>query len=83
MTLLTPTTMKADSATTPRLLASFVWVPLLLFALFVIPVAGAQAPGNCQQGIAENDLNLSDVFARVFNTGSLFFGNTTTVVPSP
>ena len=42
------------------------------------PAAAAQAPGDCALGTAEGDLDVSDVFARVFNTGSLFFGNTTT-----
>lgn len=34
-------------------------------------------PGNCQLGVAQADLSPNDVFARVFNTGSLFFGNDT------
>ena len=51
---------------------------LLIVSLATSPrMAFAQTPGNCQQGVAENDLDLSDVFARVFNTGSLFFGNST------
>ncbi len=37
--------------------------------------AQAQAPGNCEIGRAEADLDVGDVLARVFNTGSLFFGN--------
>ena len=57
--------------------------PLLLL-LFIAsgggltPEASAQAPGNCSWGSAEADLGVSNVFARVFNTGSLFFGGTTT-----
>ncbi|MCH7639555.1 MAG: T9SS type A sorting domain-containing protein [Bacteroidetes bacterium] len=38
----------------------------------------AQTPGSCELGVAEGDLDVNDVFARVFNTGSLFFGNSTT-----
>ena len=37
--------------------------------------AQAQAPGNCALGHAERDLDIGDVLARVFTTGSLFFGN--------
>ncbi len=51
---------------------------LLLLAGVLAPTTSAQAPGNCTLGIAEADLNINNVFARVFNTGSLFFGNTTT-----
>ena len=40
--------------------------------------AFAQTPGTCDLGVAEGDLDVNDVFARVFNTGSLFFGNSTT-----
>ena len=39
---------------------------------------GGPAPGTCDLGIAERDLDVNGVLARVFNTGSLFFGNTTT-----
>src|SRR5690606_26684023 len=49
----------------------------ILLLLLAAP-ALAQTPGNCSLGTAERDLDLSDVLARVFNTGSLFFGNTTT-----
>ena len=38
--------------------------------------ARAQTPGSCALGTAQGDLDVSNVFARVFNTGSLFFGNT-------
>ncbi len=52
---------------------------VLSLILLVAPVF-AQAPGNCALGVAEGDLNVEggDVFARVFNTGALFFGNSTT-----
>ncbi|HIG75681.1 MAG TPA: T9SS type A sorting domain-containing protein [Bacteroidetes bacterium] len=40
--------------------------------------AQGPAPGNCTLGNAEADLDINNIFARVFNTGSLFFGNTTT-----
>ena len=49
----------------------------LLFVLAASP-ALAQTPGDCVLGSAQGDLDVSNVFARVFNTGSLFFGNTTT-----
>ena len=53
---------------------------LFLAALAAVP-AQAQtgpAPGTCILGSAQNDLNVGRVFARVFNTGSLFYGNQTT-----
>ena len=52
---------------------------VLLLFLIVVP-AFAQTPGTCELGVAEGDLNVDggDVFARVFNTGALFFGNSTT-----
>ncbi|MEP0547824.1 MAG: T9SS type A sorting domain-containing protein [Rhodothermales bacterium] len=50
---------------------------LFLWGLLAVPAALAQTPGTCQTGTAEADLNLADVQARLFNTGSLFFGNTT------
>jgi len=39
----------------------------------------AQTPGSCERGVAKGDLDVdgSEVFARVFNTGALFFGNET------
>ena len=37
----------------------------------------AQTPGSCTLGTARGDLATPDLFARVFNTGSLFFGNQT------
>ncbi len=49
---------------------------LLLCALSV--AARAQTPGTCELGTAEADLDLADVQARLFNTGSLFYGNLTT-----
>ncbi|MEP0547826.1 MAG: T9SS type A sorting domain-containing protein [Rhodothermales bacterium] len=48
----------------------------LVLLLGTVP-ASAQTPGDCQLGTAETDLNLADVQARLFNTGSLFFGNST------
>ena len=50
----------------------------ILFLLSV-PVL-AQTPGSCELGVAEGDLDVdgSEVFARVFNGGNLFFGNETT-----
>ncbi|MCH7977009.1 MAG: hypothetical protein IIC18_10735, partial [Bacteroidetes bacterium] len=52
---------------------------VLLLILLATPLL-AQAPGTCELGVAEGDLNAdgSEVFARVFNTGALFFGNFTT-----
>jgi hypothetical protein len=61
---------------------SYPTILLLLFALAagIAPTASAQAPlpGDCQLGTAERDLDVNNVLARVFNTGSLFYGNTTT-----
>jgi len=49
---------------------------VLLAALTAGPtLAQAPIPGNCSLGTAQADLNVSDVSARLFNTGSLFFGN--------
>src|SRR5688572_24828403 len=48
----------------------------LVSVLVLLPLsARAQQPGSCALGRAEGDLDVGDVFARVFNTGSLFFGN--------
>jgi hypothetical protein len=50
-----------------------------LILLTLIPagvLAQAPVPGDCELGRAEADIDVGDVFARVFNTGSLFFGNT-------
>ena len=55
-----------------------------LFSFFLLvaalPSAAQQAPqpGTCTLGVAQNDLDVGRVFARVFNTGSLFYGNQTT-----
>ena len=49
---------------------------LLLAVALIAAAAHAQVPGDCALGHAEADLDVGDVFARVFNTGSLFFGNT-------
>ena len=53
---------------------------LLLFAFLAgtTPLAFGQSPGQCNPGNAEKDLDVNNVLARMFNTGSLFFGNTTT-----
>ena len=48
-----------------------------LLLLLIVPPALAQAPGNCQLGTAEADLDVSDIQARLFTTGNLFYGNTT------
>ena len=50
---------------------------VLLLILLGAPLF-AQTPGSCERGVAEGDLDVGDVFARVFNTGALFFGNFTT-----
>src|SRR5687768_11177362 len=49
-----------------------------LLALVSAPAAIAQVPvpGTCEAGRAQADLNVSDVQARLFNRGNLFFGNT-------
>ncbi len=51
---------------------------LAVLSLLAASTASGQAPlpGNCELGHAQADLNVSDVQARLFNTGSLFFGNT-------
>ena len=52
---------------------------VLLAWLTLGPAALAQPePGSCETGRAEKDLDINNVLARVFNTGSLFFGNSTT-----
>src|SRR5690606_27667447 len=48
-----------------------------LLVLLIAAPALAQTPGNCEQGRAQDDLFLADVFARLFSTGSLFYGGTT------
>ena len=48
---------------------------LLLGALLAAVPALAQTPGSCVRGTAQGDIATPDLFARVFNTGSLFFGN--------
>ena len=49
----------------------------LLLALLACLPAAAQTPGSCALGTAQADLATPDLFARVFNTGSLFYGNQT------
>ncbi|MEP0546724.1 MAG: T9SS type A sorting domain-containing protein [Rhodothermales bacterium] len=48
----------------------------LFLLLFALPLA-AQTPADCALGTASANLNIADVDARLFNTGSLFFGNGT------
>ncbi|MEM1041834.1 MAG: hypothetical protein AAGI91_04315 [Bacteroidota bacterium] len=50
----------------------------LLLALLLSAPAFAQTPGSCATGTAERDLDIADVQARLFNTGSLFYGGSTT-----
>ena len=52
---------------------------LLPISVFMIlaPVLSAQTPGTCTLGTAKNELDVNNVFARTFNTGSLFYGNAT------
>ena len=49
---------------------------VLLLFLLAAPII-AQTPGSCELGTARGELDVNDVFARVFNTGALFFGNET------
>ena len=46
---------------------------MLLAAVLAATPAAAQVPGDCQLGLAGADLDVGDVRATVFNTGSLFF----------
>ena len=46
---------------------------LLVALLFSCTAAPAQVPGNCAVGRAEGAIDVGDVFARVFNTGAMFF----------
>jgi hypothetical protein len=51
--------------------------PLIVAAILALVAptsAQTPTPGTCQRGVAERDLSVSDVLARVFNTGSLFYG---------
>ncbi len=49
---------------------------LALLALALVPaLAVAQTPGSCTLGVAQADLATPDLSARLFNMGSLFFGN--------
>lgn len=51
---------------------------LLMLLVGAFGTAQAQTPGSCTLGDAQADLEINNVFARLFNTGSLFFGGTTT-----
>ncbi len=55
-----------------RLLAAT--VVLITFATS----AFAQTPGACDLGAADRNLDVSRVYAKLFNTGGLFYGGTTT-----
>ena len=50
----------------------------LLVLLAAAPVFAQPLPGACRLGVDEDSLTAGDVRAVVFNTGALFFGNTTT-----
>ena len=41
----------------------------------VSKTGGLPDPGSCTLGTAQKDLDINNVRARVFNTGSLFYGN--------
>ena len=47
---------------------------ILLLILLSVPTS-AQTPGSCERGVAIGELNAdgSEVFARVFNVGTLFY----------
>ena len=47
----------------------------VLLSLLVAVPALAQIPGTCEPGTAMGELNVSDVYARVFNGGNLFLGS--------
>ena len=50
---------------------------LALVLLALSPAARAQTPGDCDPGQAHAYLSVNDVRARVFNTGSLFYSEST------
>ena len=50
-------------------------ITALLLTVLLLPAARAQTPGDCETGRAQADLDVSDVRARLFNTGTLFYGN--------
>ncbi|HEX8386311.1 MAG TPA: hypothetical protein VF576_09010, partial [Rubricoccaceae bacterium] len=54
-------------------------LPILLALVALAPaLTSAQTPGSCALGTAQADLATPDLSARLFNTGALFYGNTTT-----
>ena len=57
----------------------YTYIPLLmaLALLGLAPTANAQGPanGNCTLGTAQADLGANNALGRVFNNGSLFYGN--------
>ena len=53
-------------------------LPLLAFCLAAPTLAqSGPAPGSCTLGVARRDLDVGNVRASLFNTGSLFFGAST------
>jgi hypothetical protein len=48
---------------------------LALAVVLLVPAARAQTPGACMSGEDRGDLDVSDVRAALFNTGSLFYSN--------
>ncbi len=57
----------------------YTYIPLLMAMalLGLAPTANAQGPaaGNCSLGTAQADLGANNALGRVFNNGSLFYGN--------
>ncbi|MEO0741919.1 MAG: hypothetical protein AAF089_10060 [Bacteroidota bacterium] len=49
----------------------------------VAPATQAQAPGNCQTGVAQRDLDVNNVRARMYNIGNLFWRSTDPVYTVP
>ena len=49
---------------------------LWLLLLGALAPAQAQTPGSCTLGTAQADLDINNVFARLYNNGSLFYGAT-------
>ncbi len=49
---------------------------LWLLLLGALAPAQAQTPGSCTYGTSQADLDINNVFARLYNNGSLFYGAT-------
>ncbi|MEM6782844.1 MAG: T9SS type A sorting domain-containing protein [Bacteroidota bacterium] len=49
----------------------------------VAPTTQAQTPGNCQTGVAQRDLDVNNVRARMYNIGNLFWRATDPVYTVP